>query len=121
MRRTTARPGRWSFRKDGAANLIDRHPTLFIAVAVSCDVNHHVSPRVPAAIEYSTGPRGCHRPVLERNFTVDDDDRHALRVLVWLLECRGVMNGGRVEDDNVGLHALSKDAAIHEADALCRI
>ena len=61
-----------------------------------------------------------HFAFFDHRHAVHQDIIHALGELVGLLEGGYVLDGGGVEDDDVGAHALLEHAAIGEAHALRR-
>src|SRR2546428_2507657 len=65
-------------------------------------------------------PRGCDRRPLEDNCAIDDDVREAFCIRMGLLERRHVTHLGRIEHRDVGLHARPYQAAVDQAEALCR-
>src|SRR5262245_10475802 len=79
------------------------------------------SSRICGAIQDAARPCSRHHSVLEYNLSVDEDRGHTLRVLVWLLEGRHIADGFRIEDDDVGFHSRTENAAIGKPDALCRV
>src|SRR6188472_2491864 len=72
-------------------------------------------------VEDPAWPRGRHGAVLERDLSVDHDERDASRVLVRLVEGGFVANSFGIEDHDVGLHPLPKYPAVRQAEALSRV
>src|SRR5438132_64 len=59
-------------------------------------------------------------PLLQHDLAVDQHVRNSFRVMLRLVERRGVADGRRIEDDEVGLQTRAQDSAILQADAPCR-
>src|SRR5688572_27459473 len=65
--------------------------------------------------QYATRQRASHRAVAQHCGSVHDHVRDAFRIVMWIFVCRDVPHRGRVEDDEIRLHAATEDAAVDEA------
>src|SRR6266478_3522515 len=75
---------------------------------------------VTRAAKNSSGQRAGHFGLIDDWHAVDEDVFHSLRQLVGILEGGDVMNGCRIEDDDVGAQARLQNATVRQAHALRR-
>src|ERR1700733_8421074 len=63
----------------------------------------------------AAGKCSCRRSIRNNRGSIDEHPLYALGILVGFRIRRRVVHGGGIEDDDIGLHPLTQDAAVADA------